>query len=79
VSEPQDWRNAALCRQVDPELFWPEKGKSGAEAIRVCMKCDVRAACLEWALENRELEGVWGGTTGRTRRDLRRLRRRSAA
>ena len=78
MSEPEDWRLGALCREVDPELFWPEKGRSVAEAIRVCMKCDVRLACLEWAVSNKEREGVWGGTTGRTRRDLQRLRRRAA-
>ena len=71
------------CSQVDPEMYFPEKGGSGATqyefkvAKKICNDCPYRAACLSWAIENNEL-GVWGGTTERERRVLRRQRRRSA-
>ena len=64
------WRDAALCSQVDPELFFPEKGKPAAPAIRVCMACEVRPQCLELALQTRQKHGVWGGYS---EKDLRRL------
>jgi WhiB family redox-sensing transcriptional regulator len=38
----------------------------------------VREACLEFALANREREGIWGGTTERERRRIHRQRRKSA-
>lgn len=67
-----EWMDEALCREVDPELFFPEKGCFGRDAIRVCAKCPVQPECLDWALERRELDGVWGGFTANERRHLRR-------
>jgi hypothetical protein len=36
----------ALCAQVDPDLFFPERGQPAADAKLVCAACPVRAACL---------------------------------
>jgi len=66
------WQSNALCAQTDPEAFFPEKGGSTREAKRVCAKCDVRAECLEYALEHDERFGIWGGMSERDRRRLRR-------
>lgn len=66
------WQNNALCAQTDPEAFFPEKGGSTREAKRVCAKCEVRQACLEYALVHDERFGIWGGTSERDRRRLRR-------
>lgn len=60
-----------LCAQTDPESFFPEKGGSVREAKKVCFACDVRVQCLEWALDNAEHFGVWGGLSDRERRKLR--------
>ena len=49
----QSWQDRALCAQTDPEAFFPEKGGSTREAKRVCRSCEVRAECLEYALEPR--------------------------
>ncbi|MEO5901357.1 MAG: WhiB family transcriptional regulator [Ilumatobacteraceae bacterium] len=38
----------------------------------------MRIACLEFALQVREKQGVWGGATERERRRMIRQRRRSA-
>jgi WhiB family redox-sensing transcriptional regulator len=65
-----DWRDRALCSQVDPEAFFPENGESTREAKRVCGRCDVRAECLADALDIREEFGVRGGLSGRERRVL---------
>jgi WhiB family transcriptional regulator, redox-sensing transcriptional regulator len=67
-----DWRLEALCAQSDPESFFPDKGGSARAALEVCERCPVRAECLNFALENDERFGIWGGTTERQRRELRR-------
>ena len=71
-SEPAGWQEKALCAQTDPEAFFPEKGGSTCEAKRVCSSCEVRAECLEYALENDERFGIWGGLSERERRRMRR-------
>ena len=64
------WQERALCAQTDPEAFFPEKGGSTREAKKVCVSCEVRAECLEYALENDERFGIWGGLSERERRKL---------
>lgn len=72
------WRQSAACRGVDPEIFYPDSEEEAEAAKSVCGQCDVRETCLEFALANREREGVWGGATERERRRLLRQRRKSA-
>ena len=66
------WQEKALCAQTDPEAFFPEKGGSTREAKRICQGCEVRDACLEYALANDERFGIWGGLSERERRRLKR-------
>ena len=66
------WQDRALCAQTDPEAFFPEKGGSTREAKRVCRSCEVRAECLEYALEHGERWGIWGGLSERERRRVKR-------
>lgn len=66
------WQGDALCAQTDPEAFFPEKGGSTREAKRICDGCEVRSQCLDYALENDERFGIWGGMSERERRKLRR-------
>ena len=65
-----DWQDRALCAQTDPDAFFPEKGGSTREAKRVCRACEVRAECLEYALEHDERFGIWGGLSERERRRM---------
>lgn len=65
------WQADALCAQTDPEAFFPEKGGSTRDAKRVCSECPVREACLDYAMENDERFGIWGGLSERERRRLR--------
>jgi WhiB family transcriptional regulator, redox-sensing transcriptional regulator len=62
------WQERALCAQTDPEAFFPEKGGSTRDAKKVCVSCDVRGECLEYALEHDERFGIWGGLSERERR-----------
>ncbi|HEV6953776.1 WhiB family transcriptional regulator [Promicromonospora citrea] len=76
LTEPDEsllgWQERALCAQTDPEAFFPEKGGSTREAKKVCAGCEVRAECLDYALENDERFGIWGGLSERERRKLKR-------
>lgn len=67
-----DWQERARCIEADPDLFFPERGSPGDSAKRVCVECDVRLECLEYALANGERYGIWGGLTERERTRLRR-------
>lgn len=69
------WALDGLCRQVDPELFYPDEKEQGADAKTICNDCLVRTECLEWALNNNEQHGVWGGKSAWQRNKLRRKRR----
>jgi WhiB family redox-sensing transcriptional regulator len=70
--DDDQWQERALCAQTDPEAFFPEKGGSTREAKRICMGCEVRHACLEYALAHDERFGIWGGLSERERRRLKR-------
>jgi len=65
------WQADSLCAQTDPEAFFPEKGGSTRDAKKICSSCEVRNNCLEYALENDERFGIWGGLSERERRKLR--------
>lgn len=47
-----------------------------AKAKAVCADCPVVRACLEWALESNQQDGIWGGTDEGERRRLRRTLQR---
>jgi WhiB family redox-sensing transcriptional regulator len=68
---PLAWQTDSLCAQTDPEAFFPEKGGSTRDAKKICTSCEVRAQCLEYALQNDERFGIWGGLSERERRKLR--------
>jgi WhiB family redox-sensing transcriptional regulator len=72
------WREQAACGDQDPELFFPEKGEwaKARQAKAVCEGCAVRGPCLHEALHGAQATndetGIFGGTTPRERRGLRR-------
>ncbi|MET9646186.1 WhiB family transcriptional regulator [Streptomyces syringium] len=79
-----DWRHNAVCREEDPDLFFPVGNTSAAvlqaeEAKAVCRRCPVREQCLQWALESGQDAGVWGGLSEDERRSLKRRVARARA
>lgn len=66
------WQSAALCAQIEPELWFPEKGGSAKSAKEICMRCPVRQPCLEEGLRAPDNFGIFGGLSERDRRKLRR-------
>jgi len=79
-----DWRHRALCRDEDPELFFPI-GTTGPalgqveQAKSVCRRCPVVQSCLDWALRSGQDSGVWGGLSEDERRALKRRQARTRA
>ena len=71
------WRDHALCRDTDPELFFPI-GTTGLALVaidrakQVCAACEVRVECLDFALETNQDSGIWGGLSEEERRTIRR-------
>ena len=67
------------CKDVDPELFFPESRAEELETIKllkpICTHCSFTAPCLEWAVNNKEF-GFWAGTTTDQRRSIIRKRQR---
>jgi WhiB family transcriptional regulator, redox-sensing transcriptional regulator len=81
------WRRHAICRDTDPDLFFPV-GTTGQALVQierareVCNECPVKTDCLEFALETNQDSGIWGGTSEEERRKIRReavARQRAAA
>jgi hypothetical protein len=52
--------------------------KREAAAADLCRGCPVIARCLEYAVEHRDVRGVWGGTLTHQRKLLRRKENRAA-
>lgn len=72
------WREMAACRGMDPSIFFPATGGNvHGPALAVCARCTVRANCLNYAMDHREDDGVWGGTEGAERVRERRRRDRN--
>ncbi len=64
------WRERAACRGARIEVFFPGRGETAGPARQVCAQCPVRQQCLEFAVSNRIVYGIWGGLTGPERRAL---------
>jgi WhiB family redox-sensing transcriptional regulator len=79
----------ALCSQTDPDLFFPDKARDGdlvrvyQQAKAICAVCPLITECLEQALTTKVqtadgyeifVLGVWGGTTEKERREIRKKR-----
>lgn len=59
-----------------PDIFFPEVGTPSVSwdvkwALDMCNECPLKQACANYAIENNETHGIWGGTFPRTRRAIR--------
>lgn len=65
-----DWVEEATCRQVDPEVWFPDYQGQQWDAVRICVQCPVQFDCLTASFAAEEEFGVWGGMTQWERADL---------
>ncbi len=66
-----EWFQRAACRDLGPELFYPTPRTKPSElraAKQVCAECPVSEECLDYALDNREERGIWGGVSPESRK-----------
>lgn len=66
------WAKSAACKSTSSKEFFPKRGDSTKEAKEICLSCIVAQQCISYALANNERFGIWGGTSERDRRRLRR-------
>lgn len=71
-----EWHAQAACRNVGPDLFYPEGRRRVvapifAQAREVCETCPVQAPCLRQGMG--EPWGMWGGMEPRERNRVRHL------
>jgi WhiB family transcriptional regulator, redox-sensing transcriptional regulator len=64
------WQERAACRGAPIEVFFPGRGETAGPARQICARCPVCQQCLEFAVSNRIVSGIWGGLTGPDRRAL---------
>lgn len=78
VRRRPEWHQRAACRGEDTAQFFVARGESTAPAKALCATCPVQQECRDFALSLplTDCHGVWGGTSQKERK---RLRRRSAA
>lgn len=71
-----EWQNRANCKGLDAEIFFPDQydRKTRAIAMAVCKDCAVIEPCLEHALADPDIKGIYGGTTERGRKTIRKSR-----
>ena len=70
------WRDAAACRNTDPDLFFPvgttgEALEETEAAMALCRRCPVSQQCLEFAMVTNQRDGIWGATSEEDRRRIR--------
>ena len=59
------WQKDALCSKPEyaeaVDWFFSKEPKEKYAAKNLCFQCPVRQQCLQWALEHRQIWGIWGG------------------
>ncbi len=76
IGERPSWEARAACKGMGGQVnFFPERGEAIEPARAICEWCGVRQECLEYIMAAEPgAPGIWGGTTERGRRKLRRAR-----
>jgi WhiB family redox-sensing transcriptional regulator len=69
----RQWMDQALCRGSTAIQFFSEILDEIKDAKNMCKICPVASNCLEHAIRNEEIFGVWGGLSQRERRKYHRL------
>jgi len=77
----QDWRDKSKCRETGIDIFYPVDANGEPDATykvadepgnpgEYCNKCLVRRECLQYAIDNKIYDGVFGGMNEADRRKL---------
>lgn len=66
-----EWQDRALCKG-NTALFFDNSQRNQAKSI--CRRCPIWQPCLDFAMAETWVQGVWGGTTENERKKLRKAR-----
>lgn len=64
MTDDKHWMDDAACQDTYLN-FYTNDDTEKAQAKRLCMECPVRKQCLQYALDNTERFGIWGGVDER--------------
>lgn len=70
--EREAWTARGACRGMETTVFFPGLSEATRPAKEICAGCPVTAECLDYALRTGQKFGIWGGTSERERRRMRR-------
>ena len=60
-----EWHEDAACRKREnkwmAKFFYSNVPAEKYDAKNLCFTCPVRGECLKWALDNKQIWGIWGG------------------
>ena len=61
----EDWHEDAECAKPENKDhikdFFANKPSQQYKALKICEACPVRKECLRWALDTKQVGGIWGG------------------
>lgn len=68
IVQKEPWMRKGKCRDLDPNLFVPDRGQSPDPAMAVCngtmfetdRPCSVKKECAQYRIDH-DCMGVWGG------------------
>jgi WhiB family transcriptional regulator, redox-sensing transcriptional regulator len=70
VPADRRWMVDGACVDEPVDLWFASQGHHVRDAQAICAGCGVRERCLEYAVGEMIVHGVWGGLTPRQRRPL---------
>lgn len=76
LSDRDSWSDDAACKGVDIDIFFSLDDADQRQALQLCRSCPVQQECLRYAIDQREMYGIWGGMSESERRGIIRDRRR---
>lgn len=75
----ENWMNNAACRNHPKNWWFPTEGQYESKETRtaraICQDCAVKQQCGDYATNNNELYGIWGGKSAHERAAQRRAAR----
>jgi len=78
LGDRPDWQEQAACHDTPTVLFFPTNPRDSKKNLEIitpiCEACPVYSNCYAYAMSfgEKQLTGIWAGTTERRRQELKR-------